>query len=347
MISTGIYGASGYAGQELVGLLGHHPRFEITFAVSESFQGQPVHGTALHYIEPGAAALEATELVFLCTPHGASAPLAERALAAGAKVVDLSADLRLKTTTTFENWYHQPHPSPALLPTPYGLPELNRHHLHQQDRIANPGCYPTSVLLPLLPLAYAGLLQAGQAIVVDAKSGVSGAGRTPKAGTHFVEVYSDLKPYNVGRLHRHIGEMEQELQVAMAEVGPVIFSPHLLPVDRGLLSTIYAPVTSDTERVRAVLETYYADEPFVHVLPPGHLVRLKDAAHTNHCLISVVPATANTVVLIAAIDNLRKGAASQAVQNANLMFDLPETTGLLETEQYAKTAKTDSVKNRR
>ncbi len=343
MINVGIFGASGYAGQELISLLAHHPHFHVQFAVSDSFAGQVIVGTGLQYISMAEVDLGTVELVFLCTPHGASAPLAASALAAGVKVVDLSADLRLRTPESYTTWYHNAHPLPHLLPTVYGLPERHRAAIRGQDRVANPGCYPTSVLLALLPLAEAGLLRGSEPIVVDAKSGVSGAGRTPKAGTHFVEVYSDLKPYNVGRVHRHVGEMEQELQATThPHTGPIIFAPHLIPVDRGLLSTIYAPVNTDTDRVHEVLATTYAEEPFVHVLPRGQLARLKDTVHTNDCVISVEEAVPGMVLLISTLDNLRKGAASQALQNANLLFDLPETEGLLERNSHAKT---DSVKN--
>lgn len=330
MIKTGVFGASGYVGQELIRLLRHHPRFEVSFAVSNRYAGQRVSGKALRYIEDAQANLAEIDLVFLCTPHCASAPLAARALDAGARVVDLSADLRLTSVEGFAQWYQQPHPVPALLPTVYGLPELNRAMIQGQDRVANPGCYPTSALLPLLPLAKVGILQPTTPIVIDAKSGVSGAGRTPKATTHFVEVFGDLKPYSIGRVHRHIGEIEQELHAQLPELGPIIFSPHLLPIDRGLLSTIYAPVTTNADSVRELLQDTYRDEPFVHVLPAGETARLKDAAHTNDCVISVTEAVPGMVVLISAIDNLRKGASSQAIQNANLLFDLPETTGLLE-----------------
>jgi len=333
-IKAGVYGASGYAGQELIDILNHHPQMTVNFAVSDSYAGQSVNGNGLTYISQAEADLNTVDLVFLCTPHGASAPLAAMSLDAGAKVVDLSADLRLKTADAFQQWYQQSHPVPALLPTPYGLPELNRQELTQSQTeiIANPGCYPTSAILALAPLAKAGALKSDAPIIVDAKSGVSGAGRNPKPGTHFVEVFGDLKPYSIGREHRHTGEIEQELHAIDPNIGSIIFSPHLLPVDRGLLSTIYAPLKDgwDEAAIRALFEDQYTHEPFVKLLPAVQTARLKDAARTDLCVLSLTLATPDMLIIVSAIDNLRKGAASQAVQNANLLFNLPETTGLSE-----------------
>lgn len=331
VIKAGVFGASGYAGQELIALLQQHPHFSVEFAVSASFAGQSVNGNGLVYLHQEQADMGAVDMVFLCTPHGASATLAAQALEAGAKVVDLSADLRLKSAEAYQHWYQHPHAVPALLPTAYGLPEFNRQQINSQAQvIANPGCYPTSTLLALLPLANAGVLLPGAPIVIDAKSGVSGAGRNPKADTHFVEVFGDLKPYNIGRLHRHTGEIEQELQAADPAAGTIVFSPHLLPIDRGLLSTIYVPVNASYGAVYEIMAEQYANEPLVELLPSGQTARLRDAVRTNKAVISVASATAQMVVIVSAIDNLRKGASSQAVQNANLMFDLPETSGLLE-----------------
>lgn len=329
VIRTGIYGAAGYTGQELIELLAFHPMMKTTFAVSDSNAGEKVNG--LPYIRQDEVNLSDVDLVFLCTPHGKSAPLAAQALAAGAKVVDLSPDLRLNTPECFAQWYQQEHPTPALLPTPYGLPELNRYELGFTNVIANPGCYPTSILLALAPLAKAAALKPHAPIIADSKSGVSGAGKNPSATTHFVEVYGDLKPYNIGRVHRHMGEIEQELQVMDANAGPIIFTPHLLPVDRGILSTVYAPLTEEwePEQIRALFEDHYQNEPFVTVLPDGKLARLKDAVRTNKAVISLTFPTPEMVLIVSVIDNLRKGASSQAIQNANILFKLPENTGLL------------------
>lgn len=328
-IRAAVYGASGYAGQELITLLHQHPAIQATVAISDSQAGETANG--LTYIKQDQIDFSQLDLVFLCTPHGKSAPLAQQALAAGLKVVDLSADLRLKDPANFAQWYHEAHPVPDLLPTPYGLPELNRHLLTNTNVIANPGCYATSLLLGLAPLAAANALKPHATIIIDAKSGVSGAGKNPTQTTHFVEVFGDLKPYNIGRSHRHIGEVEQELQLLSPEIGQLIFTPHLLPVDRGILSAIYAPLNAawDADKIHSLLVEKYGHEPLITVLPKGQTARLRDSVRTNKAVISISPATADTVIIMVSIDNLRKGASSQAIQNANILFNLPETTGLL------------------
>lgn len=335
MYSIGVFGASGYAGQELLLLLRHHPYFSVSAAISDSWAGTDVEGyNSLSYSRLDDVNFAAFDLVFLCTPHGASAQLAAKAIAAGAKVVDLSADLRLNTPDAYTKWYGDEHPAPHLLPAPYGLPELFGDELTGVDLIANPGCYPTSILLPLLPLTIADMVQPNMPIIADSKSGVSGAGHTPKPHTHFVEVFGDLKPYSIGRAHRHVGEIEQELQASMSSIGQLIFSPHLLPVDRGLLSTIYVPLTQSVSDAHHLLADTYANQPLVAVLPLGEITRLKHVVHTNKAIISISAAGDNMAVIISAIDNLRKGAASQAIQNANLMMNLPHTTGLLEVATH-------------
>ncbi len=330
-ITVGIYGAAGYAGQELVDLLAVHPQAELSFATSNQDAGQPVPGTALTYTPHDAAPLESVDVIFLAMPHAASAPLAARAAAAGVKVIDLSADLRMSTPEAYEAWYGLPHPNPELLPVPYGLPELNRANLAYAPLIANPGCYPTATLLGLFPLLESHALAPDAPIFVDAKSGVSGAGKAPKANTHFVEVFGNLSPYNVGRTHRHTGEIEQEIAKVDDTTGPLIFSPHLLPVDRGLLATIYVQLKApwSAAEVQALYEDCYRDEPLIDVLPAGQLATLKHAVRKNNCAISVTVPTEKTVVIVSVIDNLLKGAASQAIQNLNLMFGLQETLGLL------------------
>lgn len=328
-MKAGIYGAAGYTGLELIGLLNQHPELEICFATSDSYAGQKYQG--ITFSTSADADASTVDLVFLCTPHGVSAPLAARSLDAGAKVVDLSADLRMKTADAYQQWYGHTHPVPALLPAPYGLPELNRPNLIHQNCIANPGCYPTTTLLGLAPLAKAEAIRAGANLIVDAKSGVSGAGRQPKVDFLFSEVFGDFKPYNVGRKHRHVGEIEQELHALNPNLGTLIFSPHLIPIDRGLLATSYVPLAEGwtLENVRQIYESAYADEPLVTLLPAGETARIKEVANTNGAMISLHAATPDTVIVVSVLDNLRKGAASQAVQNANLMLNLPETMGLL------------------
>lgn len=330
-IRTGVFGASGYAGLDLIEILTGHPQVELVFATSSTYAGLPVPGTDLHYIPPADADLSAAQAVFLALPHKASAPVAAQALAAGLKVIDLSADLRLDSAQVYEAWYGNAHPCPELLPVPYGLVEFNRAHLAGIDVVAVPGCYPTCTLLGLAPLLREGVLLAGAPIIVDAKSGVSGAGREPKPHTHFVEVFGNLSPYAPGRSHRHVGEIEQEIAKLDASAGPLIFTPHLLPVDRGLMSSIYVTLgdgfTSDA--VQALYEQTYADEPLVQVLPPGQQATLRHVIRNNTCAISLTPVTPQHLHITSVIDNLRKGAAGQAVQNFNLMFGFDETIALL------------------
>ena len=327
--TAGIYGASGYAGLELIQLLNRHPEFEIAFTVSDSFAGEKYDGCT--FIPVAEADPSTVDIVFLCTPHKASAPLAKSALDVGTKVVDLSADLRLKTPEAYTQWYGDVHPNPELLPTVYGLPELNREQIHGEDRIANPGCYPTTSLLGIAPLAKAKGIRPGATIIIDAKSGVSGAGRKATLDNHFVEIFGDFKPYNIGRIHRHVGEIEQELNILNAEIQHIIFSPHLLPIDRGLLATIYLPLAEEwsMEKARSAYEEFYGNEPMINLLNPGEMARVRDVARKNGAAISLHEGTPDTLIVVSVTDNLLKGASSQAVQNANLMFELPETMGLL------------------
>ena len=342
MMKVGIFGATGYAGYELLRWLGRHPEAQIVFATSESQAGKKLSDVYpgpldIPLIAPADAPLGDVDVVFLGLPHGVAATTAQRARAAGTRVIDLSADFRLTTPAAYKQWYGHEHPAPELLPAPYGLPELNRDALRDAPLIANPGCYPTSVLLALAPLLRAGAL-ADATIIADSKSGVSGAGRAPKQNTSFVEVSENLAPYSIGHVHRHVGEMEQEAaRIAQAHApqlgatGPtIIFTPHLLPINRGILSTIYVRVPANwgNQQIRAYYEAMYADEPFVRVLPSGQLATIGHTAHTNMCTISLTLAQPGMLIVVSSIDNLVKGAAGQAIQNMNLMFGLPETAGL-------------------
>ncbi|WP_376790268.1 N-acetyl-gamma-glutamyl-phosphate reductase [Thermoflexus sp.] len=336
MIRVGIYGVSGYAGFEIFRLLRRHPAVEIVFAASESGAGGSLAQLFpltedFPVVSFAEASLDRVDVVFLALPHGVSAPVARRALAAGIRVIDLSADFRLKDPAIYARWYKEEHPAPDLLEEAvYGLTEWNRPAIRSARLIANPGCYPTATLLALLPLARMGAIGPGP-IIVDAKSGVSGAGRKPSLTTHFVEVDENLSPYNIGRAHRHLPEIEQALHAVNGALGPLVFSPQLLPVARGILATIYVPLAPGwtAETVRDLLVESYSGEPFVKVLPPGALATLRHSVGTNLCVLSVtgVP-EAGLVILTASIDNLLKGAAGQAVQNLNVMFGLEETAGL-------------------
>jgi N-acetyl-gamma-glutamyl-phosphate reductase len=336
VIRVAVFGATGYTGLELAGILARHPEVDIRFLVSGSQAGRSlraVHPAApdLPLVSAAEAPLDAVDAVFLCLPHGESARTAAAALGAGARVVDLSADYRLRDAATYAAWYQVAHPHPELLDEAvYGLTEACRARLPGARLVANPGCYPTSILLPLWPLLEAGAL--GDTVIADSKSGVSGAGRVPKLGSLFAELAENFHPYGIGQTHRHWPEMRQEMLGWSAAAPELIFAPHLLPVIRGMLSTLHLRLSPgwDLARVRAALEARYADEPFVRVLPPGELASLAHVSRTNRCVIGVHAAgPADRLILSSALDNLVKGASGQAVQNFNAMFGLPETLGLV------------------
>jgi N-acetyl-gamma-glutamyl-phosphate reductase len=331
VLRVGVFGASGYAGMDLVEILVRHPHVELAFGVSNTYAGQVIPGTKLRYITMEQASMDGLDAVFLALPHGVSAQVAAQASAAGAAVVDLSADLRLDTADTYRQWYGHEHPHPELLSAPYGLPEINRAALVGQRILAAPGCYPTTTLLGLYPLLKYHWLAQGRPVIVDAKSGVSGAGREPKANTHFVEVYGNLSPYSPGRAHRHVGEIEQEIHKLFDSVGPLIFTPHLLPVDRGLMASIYVELDEDrvSSAAQELYEETYGHEPLIRVLPPGEQATLRHVVRTNSAAISLTPVTDRFLHITSVTDNLRKGASGQAVQCFNLMFGFPETTALL------------------
>jgi N-acetyl-gamma-glutamyl-phosphate reductase len=333
---VGIYGATGYTGFELIRWLRRHPQAEISFATSRTYAGQRLSDAFAvaddlplinaEEVDPGAV-----DVVFLCLPHGETTiSTAQTVLAAGARVIDLSNDFRLRDPQNYARWFKHEHGAPELLAEAvYGLPELYRERIRTARLVGNPGCYPTSVLLALLPLAEAGLLD-GQ-VIVDSKSGVSGAGRSLSLKTHFVETSENFAPYNIGHTHRHVAEMEQELAAAAGSPVHVIFSPHLLPVKRGILSTIYLRLPRDLtpEAVGELYRTRYADEPFVRLLAPGRLPSLQHTVHTNLCVLGVQPADdRGNWIVMSSEDNLVKGASGQAIQNMNIMFGLPETMGL-------------------
>lgn len=336
MTKAGIFGATGYAGYELVKILERHEGVKLEFVTSHSFAGQwldDLYPQAPHLllIEGETAPLEEVDVVFLALPHAAAAATAVSALQSNTRVIDLSADFRLKDVATYEAWYDVTHPAPALVETAvYGLTEFARDQLPEADLVANPGCYPTSILLALQPILAAGLPITGP-IIADSKSGVSGAGRVPKQHIHFVEVADNFSPYKIGRMHRHLPEIEQGIaSFSRSEDAPMlIFSPHLLPVPRGILSTIYVPLGGEpnADDLHDLYAQAYANEPFVHVLPAGQLASLAHVTHTNRCAIAVTLA-GNTLILTSAIDNLIKGAAGQAVQNMNVMMGFDEGMGL-------------------
>ncbi|MCS7054956.1 MAG: N-acetyl-gamma-glutamyl-phosphate reductase [Thermoflexales bacterium] len=339
IIKVGIFGATGYTGAELVRWLARHHRVRIVFAHSESHAGARLSDALpcvfdLPLVQADDAPLDDVDVVFSCLPHGASAELCRRALDAGKRVVDFSADFRLRDAATYADWYKHPHPYPELLnEAVYGLPEIYRCGIANAQLVANPGCYPTSILLGLLPLLELGAL-ADPVVIADSKSGVSGAGRKPSLATHFVEVNESLAPYNIGHVHRHVPEIEQEMNAAWRGDGQVcvLFSPHLLPISRGMLSMIYVRLTPQAAQQdwHAIFARRYEGEPFVRVLPKGQIATIAHAAHTNYAVISVHPVAGmpDRLQIVSCIDNLVKGASGQAVQNMNVMFGLDEREGL-------------------
>jgi N-acetyl-gamma-glutamyl-phosphate reductase len=335
MTRVAILGATGYTALELIKLLLRHPGAEITVVTSRS-EGSPhiasVHPQLAGRIDlrledvPYEAVARRAECVFCCLPHGVAAAATPQLLAAGARVVDFSADYRLNDAETFANWYGDKHPDPERLgKVVYGLPELFRDQIPSAQLVANPGCFPTSAILALAPLIKAGLIEPTD-IIVDAKSGVSGAGRTPKLTTHYPECNESITAYNVGR-HRHTPEIEQIIGRASGKEVGVIFTPHLVPMDRGILTTTYSRPTGGLTEEKAfeTLRGFYANEPFVRVV--DHLPGSKDTAHTNYCDITV-RMVRGRLITISCLDNLIKGASGAAVQNFNLMFGYPETTAL-------------------
>ncbi len=336
MIKVGIFGATGYTGHLLVRLLSNHPDAQVQFGTSESSAGQLLSNVFpcpydLKLIKADDAPLSEVDAAFLCLPPAESMEMVRRVREAGGKAIDLSADFRLRNTATYEKWYGVKHTAADLLTEAvYGLPEIYRTAIRQTNLVANPGCFPTSVILGLYPLAKNDLLT-DKTIIIDSKTGASGAGRGLKLGSLFVEVNENLSPYNIGHKHRHTTEMEQELD--LTDTGPyqVIFSPHLLPVNQGILSTMYVSVRDGYDAAQ-LLELYrqtYPGEPFVQVLPEGSLATLRHVVNTNRCAISITQVEdTNRFIVVSVIDNLVKGASGQAVQNMNVMFDLNEQAGL-------------------
>jgi len=334
MTRIAILGATGYTALELMKILVRHPEAEIV-AVTSRQEGNP-HVAMVHPSLAGRVDLEMqnlspaevvarAECAFSCLPHGVSASLIPALLDGGCRVVDFSADYRLGSAEVFQQWYGQKHPDAGRLGhVPYGLPELFRDQIREANLVANPGCYPTSAILALAPLLKAGLIEP-KGIIVDSKSGVSGAGRTPKLLTHYPECNESVAAYNVGR-HRHTPEIERILGIAGGSDVEVIFTPHLIPMDRGILSTTYSqPVGEVTEEsLLQVVSDFYVEEPFVRVVE--HLPGTKDTAGSNFCDVTV-RLVRGRVLTISCIDNLIKGSSGAAVQNFNLMFGYPEIAG--------------------
>jgi N-acetyl-gamma-glutamyl-phosphate reductase len=317
---VGVFGATGYTGRELVRLLRRHPRARVVFTTG-SEAGHLAHEAGLG---------EAADAYFLAMPHGVSAKYAARLREArpDAVVVDLSGDLRLPTAESYEQWYGHAHEAPHLIgQAVFGLCEAYRDRLPGARLVSNPGCYATSVLLPLIPLLRGRLIDPSD-IVADAKSGTTGAGRTPREDLLFSEVAGDFSAYAPGRTHRHVGEIEAVLAERTGHTVELTFCPHLLPVKRGILTALYVKPKADLAELKRALKAAYDGTAFVHVVD-GAPPRLSDVVETNDCRISVHAAAPGRAVVFSALDNLVKGAAGQAIQNLNLAMGWPETEGLV------------------
>jgi N-acetyl-gamma-glutamyl-phosphate reductase len=338
-IKVAVIGASGYAGLELVRLLARHPGCELVGLASLEYPGRP-----FSQVFPGMTGIvdlpfsadqtpekvaAAAEVVFTAVPHQTAMGMIPRFLALGCKVVDLSADFRFRDVHLYEKWY-QEHTAPELnAEAVYGLPELYRDEVKLARLVGNPGCYPTGVILGLAPLAKAGLL-VPDSVIADCKSGTSGAGRQALLGISFCEVNEGFRAYKVLE-HRHMPEMEQELSLLAGKPVRVIFTPHLVPMSRGILGTLYASLTEAKSEadLRSLYEEFYQGHPFVRLLPPNTFPDTRNVRGANYCDLGLkVAADGRRVIVVSAIDNLTKGAAGQAVHNFNLMMGFPETTGL-------------------
>jgi N-acetyl-gamma-glutamyl-phosphate reductase len=336
-ITIAILGASGYTGAELLRLLHSHPHVRVAALTGESQAGKPLGEVYPHLAHLGLPALlrheqvdfSAINLVFCCLPHGTTQPIIA-ALPDHVRIIDLSADFRLHDVAEYAQWYGHAHQAPALQKQAvYGLTEHVREAVKQARLVANPGCYPTASLLPLLPLLKAGTLR-GEGIIIDAKSGITGAGRSAKQSNLFAEINEGISAYGIAS-HRHVPEIEQALAAVCAEKPTISFTPHLMPMNRGMLATIYATLAPGQTYAdaRHVLETAYRAEPFVQILPPGILPTTHQVRASNRCVINLFESRQpGQLILVSAIDNLTKGASGQAVQNMNVMFGWPETTGL-------------------
>lgn len=335
MIKAGIVGGTGYTGVELLRLLAQHPEVELLTITSRGDAGMVVSeifpslrgAVNLVFSDPKDAPLEHCDVVFFATPNGIAMQQAGKLLQAGVRVIDLSADFRIKDITEWEKWYAMEHTSPNLVvEAVYGLPEVNRDLIRQARLIANPGCYPTATQLGFLPLIESGCVDLNT-LVADAKSGVSGAGRKAEVSSLFSEAGDNFKAYGVSG-HRHLPEIKQGLSKAANAPVELTFVPHLTPLIRGIHATLYARIKRETD-FQQLFEDRYADEAFVDILPPKSHPETRSVRASNTCRIAVHrPQGGDVLVVLSVIDNLVKGAAGQAVQNMNIMFNFNELLGL-------------------
>lgn len=339
MIKVGVIGGTGYTGAELLRLLARHPNTELVAITSRSEVGIPVADlfpnlrgiVDLAFSEPLIDNLKNCDVVFFATPHGVAQSLVPAVLEAGIKVIDLSADFRIRDIAVWERWYGQTHAAPELVSEAvYGLPEFNRRAISSARLVACPGCYPTSIQLGLLPLLEAGCIDAKD-IVANAASGVTGAGRQANVNNLFAEVSDSFKAYAASG-HRHQPEIEQGLADIAGSPVQVTFVPHLLPINRGIHSTLYATVLESKVDIQALFEQRYKDEPFVDVLPQDSYPQTRSVRGSNYCRIAIHrPGDGRKVVILVVEDNLTKGASGQALQCMNIMFGLDESAGIAES----------------
>lgn len=341
MIKVGIVGVTGYVGIELLRLLQQHPAVTIVKVFTESYAGQEIaaiypHLAGLTSIRGEQLDLDVIkkncDVVFVSLPHGHAMPIAQSLLDVGIKVIDLGADFRLKNADSYQHWYqHQPAAESLLKQAVYGLPENgNKEAIASASLIANPGCYPTASLLAALPAMKSGIIDPNECIF-NAKSGVSGAGRTLSLNSHFGEMTENLIPYQMVGQHRHTPEIEQELSLIAGKSIVVQFTPHLVPIIRGLLVTAYFKLSSNIsqEKAYAIYQQYYENQPFIRLSQLNKTPQVKHVRGTNYCDIGIhVDSRTRRLIVISVIDNLIKGAAGQAIQNMNLLYQLPEVTGL-------------------
>ena len=339
MMRVGIVGGSGYTGVELIRILSRHPEVSLTVVTSRQYAGRRVDEVfpslrnicGLSFAAYDLAAMaEQVDLVFTALPHKTAIDVVAGFYEAGKKVVDLSADYRFTDAGLYEAWYQEHNRKDLLAKAVYGLPELYRRDIRQARIVGNPGCYPTGAILALTPLFRQGLVAGSQPVIIDAKSGASGAGRTASTATLYGEVNESFKAYKVGS-HRHQPEISEQVNRAADAACRILFVPHLVPMNRGILSTIYVPLAKECQldELMSLYENCYASEPFVRLLPTGELPTAAAVRGSNYCDLGLVlKPEEKLLVVVTAIDNLVKGAAGQAVQNMNLMLGFPETAAL-------------------
>ncbi len=337
MIKAGIIGATGYAGVELLRILSTHPYAQVSAVSSVSFEGKPISevypnlcGIRDDMLGDEDDVIQNSEVVFAAMPHGLSEPLARKCVDAGKKFIDLGADFRLTSPEEYEQWYGLSYKDPALhSKAVYCIPELHRASAAGKEIIANPGCYPTSIALGLAPAVKEGIVRVNS-VIIDSKSGATGAGRGLAQNTHYPDCNEAFAPYKVAS-HRHTPEIEQTLSELAGEEVKITFVPHLLPVNRGIVSTMYADLKKKMglEEVHRLYQEFYKDERFVRVMEPGKIANLRNVKYSNYCDISLhTDERTGRLIVVSTIDNMVKGAAGQAIQNMNLMFGLDESAGL-------------------